>query len=172
MVKGIGTYIVGGNVNILYPLGGANLVIGKYCSISTGLTVLLGGEHRAEWISPYPFPEFVPQHCTGERHWRINNNNGGVVIGNDVWIGHGVTILSGVTIGDGAVIGTLSVVAKDIPPYSVAVGNPCKVVKQRFSEEHIKRLLEIKWWDLPPEKINSLIPLLMSEKIDDFIEAI
>ncbi len=53
-----------------------------------------------------------------------------VVIGDKTWLGANVTVLPGVSIGEGAVIGAGSVVTKDIPPYTVAVGNPCKVVKQ------------------------------------------
>lgn len=58
-----------------------------------------------------------------------------IVIGKDCWIGMGVQILPGVTIGDGVVIGAGSVVPKDLPPYTISVGNPCKVIKQRIKKE-------------------------------------
>lgn len=55
-----------------------------------------------------------------------------VVIGSDVWIGYGATVLSGVTIGDSSVIGAGAVVTKNVPPNSIAVGNPARVVSMRF----------------------------------------
>jgi virginiamycin A acetyltransferase len=78
---------------------------------------------------------------------------GPVTIGNNVWIGDNVIILSGVTIGDGAVIGAGSIVTKDAPPFSIAVGNPAKVIKKRFSDNVIKQLLEIQWWNWPERRI-------------------
>ena len=78
---------------------------------------------------------------------------GDTVVGNDVWIGQNVTVLPGVHIGNGAIIGANSVVASDIPPYCVAVGNPCKVIKKRFDDSLIEYLLNLKWWDWDAEKI-------------------
>ena len=79
-------------------------------------------------------------------------------------------VLSGVTIGDGAIIGANSLVTKDIPPYALAVGSPAKVIKYRFDEETIEKLLEIKWWDFTEEEILKIIPLLQSEDIDELIK--
>ena len=87
---------------------------------------------------------------------------GDTIVGNDVWIGQNVTIMPGVHIGDGAIIGANSVVASDIPPYTIAVGNPCKVKKKRFDDELIKYLLELKWWDWDSEKIFKNIDILCS----------
>ena len=78
----------------------------------------------------------------------------------DVWIGQNVTVMPGVHIGDGAIIGTNSVVAKDIPPYSIAVGNPCQVIRKRFDDELIELLLKLRWWDKSIEEIESLMPIL------------
>ena len=82
---------------------------------------------------------------------------GDTIIGNDVWIGQNVTIMPGVHIGDGAIIGTNSVVAKDIPPYAIAVGNPCRVVRKRFDDELIEILLKLRWWDKSIEEIENLM---------------
>ena len=78
---------------------------------------------------------------------------GDTVIENDVWLGQNVTVMPGVHIGNGAIIGANSVVTKDIDPYCIATGNPCKIVKKRFDDELISYLQELKWWDWPPEKI-------------------
>ena len=98
---------------------------------------------------------------------------GDTIIGNDVWIGQNVTVLPAVHIGDGAIIGANSVVAKDIPPYSVAVGNPCEVKSKRFDEDLIEYLLKIKWWDWSAEKIFKNMEALCSgdlSKIKNIID--
>ena len=77
-------------------------------------------------------------------------------IGNDVWIGANAIIQSGVTIGDGAIIGSGAVVTKDVPPYAIVVGVPAKILKYRFNKEQIKELLQLKWWNLPFDKIKNL----------------
>ena len=88
-----------------------------------------------------------------------------IKIGNDVWIGVEAMILDGVTIGDGAVIGARTVVTKDIPPYAIAVGVPAKIVKYRFEQEVINRLLEIKWWDFSDDKIDAHIEFFREPEI-------
>ena len=81
------------------------------------------------------------------------DNKGDIVVGNDVWIGYESVILSGVTIGDGAIIGTRAVVTKDIPPYTIVGGIPAKPIRRRFDDKTITKLLQIKWWDWPKERI-------------------
>ena len=142
-----------------------SLVIGKFCSIAKDVTIILGGNHRADWVTTYPFsaiPEVFPEalHINGHP-----STKGDVIIGNDVWIGYGSTIMSGITIGDGAIIGARSVVAKDIPPYSIAVGNPSRVVRYRFEREYIEHLLTVQWWNWDIEKIRENIRMLLSPEI-------
>jgi virginiamycin A acetyltransferase len=145
--------------------GESTLKIGKYCSIGEGVTILLGGEHKSNWVTTYPFDAFVSDF----KDLPLNSSKGGVTIGNDVWIGMNALILSGVCIGDGAVIGADAVVAKDIAPYSVVVGNPAKVIRKRFDDGTIEKLLKIKWWDWDFQKVKASIPLMMSDRIGEFV---
>ena len=145
----------------------ASLKIGKYCSISTHVVIFLGSEHRTDWISTYPFPLLweTAKSISGHPY-----SKGDVIIGSDVWIGYNATILSGVTIGDGAVIGTGSVVSGDVPPYAIVAGNPAQIIRYRFGDETIQKLLEIKWWDWPDEKVKENVRLICSDSIDEFIK--
>lgn len=78
------------------------------------------------------------------------------VIGNDVWIGYGAVILNGITIGDGAIIGAGSVVTRDVPPYSIVGGNPARVIRMRFRDTVIERLMDLKWWEYGPDILSGL----------------
>jgi len=98
------------------------------------------------------------------------STKGDVTIGNDVWVGINTLVLSGVSIGDGAVIGASSVVANDVPPYTVVAGNPARLIRRRFDDETIKKLLEMKWWNWDIQKIKDNMPLLRSNHIAEFIE--
>lgn len=148
------------------------LIIGKFCSLAAGIQIVLGGNHHTEWLSTYAFY----QETDSFPEWHnINNNSrhrGDVKIGNDVWIGRNALILSGAEIGDGAVIGAGAVVAGKIPPYSIAVGNPARVIKYRFTSSQCEKLLKIKWWDWDKNKINRLLSLICSSDIDQFISAV
>jgi len=145
---------------------GASLKIGKYCSIGPEVTIFLGSEHRIDWVSTYPFPFFWEEARSIPGH---PSTKGDVVIGNDVWIGFGVTVLSGVTVGDGAAVGARSVVTRDIPPYAIAAGNPARVIRYRFDEGTIRKLLEIQWWHWPDEKVKQNVRMICSDSIQSFI---
>jgi len=146
---------------------GTSLTIGKYCSISRNVTIFLGSEHRTDWVSTYPFPAIWEDAKSITGH---PSTKGDVIIGNDVWIGYEVTILSGVHIGDGAAIGACSAIAKDVPPYAIVAGNPAQIIRYRFDEETIEKLLKIKWWDWPDEKVKENVHLICSDSIDTFIK--
>ena len=137
----------------------ANLSIGKFCSIAQGVEVLLGGNHRSDWISTYPF-NVIYKDVVPPAESPISK--GDVVIGNDVWLGIGVKILSGITIGDGAVVGAYSVVTKNVPPYTKVAGTPAKNIGQRFPRDIVDRLLKIQWWNWPEDKILGAAHLLQS----------
>lgn len=146
----VGDYTYGTPV-VRWLIGQEKITIGKFCSISPGVEILVSGNHPIDTVSTYPFMSLkdIWPGALGE----CPTARGDIHIGHDVWIGKDATILSGVTIGHGAVIGTQAVVAKDIPPYAIAVGNPARVIRYRFDEETIRMLLEVKWWDWPEEKI-------------------
>ena len=164
----IGKYSYG--IPKIYSWGeGTKLIIGNFCSIADNVNVYLGGNHRTDWITTYPFGHInqsVFNSFDGIGH---PSTNGDVMIGNDVWIGSNVTIMSGVTIGDGAVIANNSHIVKNIEPYSLVGGNPAKLIKYRFTPEQIKKLLDIKWWFWDDLKINTNLQLLCNENIDEFI---
>jgi lipopolysaccharide transport system ATP-binding protein len=142
------------------------LVIGRFCSISEGVKIIVDGNHRLDWVTTYPFGELLhdvaknPDHPIGK---------GDMKIGNDVWIGMNATILPGVQIADGAVIGAGAVVVKDVLPYEVVGGNPAKHIAFRFSAEQILALMRIAWWDWDLDKIKREVPILQSEKLSEFI---
>jgi len=140
--------------------------IGKFCSIAENLQFIVRGAHMIDWVTTYPFQALwnmdVPLHDLPP--------HSPIIIGNDVWIAANVKIKQGVTIGDGAILATECFVTKDVPPYALVGGNPAKIIKYRFTEEQIKDLLEIKWWDWEDEKIKEIVPLLVSNNIDEFIK--
>ncbi len=91
---------------------------------------------------------------------------GDTTVGNDVWIGHKATIMAGVTIGDGAIIAAHSLVTKEVAPYSIVGGNPAREIRKRFTEDQIKKLLEIQWWNWNIEKITNNVHNLTSNNFD------
>lgn len=149
----------------------AKLKIGKYCSFGVGVHIYLGGNHRTDWVTTYPFnalPQTYPDaaHITGHPA-----SNGDVEIGSDVWIANNVTIFSGVKIGHGAVVGANAVVRKNVEPYGIVIGNPAQQTRLRFDENTVRQLLEIAWWDWPDEKVRGAIPLLQSGDIQGFLNS-
>ena len=156
-----------GNPQVFIWGEGSTLTIGAFCSIAKGIEIFLGGDHRSDWATTYPFPALweLAKDIKGHPY-----SKGNVIIGNDVWIGAGSTILSGVTVGSGAVIGARSVVVQDIPPYAIVFGNPAKIMRFRFNESTVKDLLRIRWWDWGDEKIAEYLPLLLSPDIGVFIK--
>jgi acetyltransferase-like isoleucine patch superfamily enzyme len=148
----------------------ANMKIGSFCSIADNIKVFLGGNHRTDWVTTYPFGHVyqdIFNTFDGSGH---PTTNGDVIVGNDVWIGSNTTIMSGVKIGDGAVIAANSHVVKDVEPYAIVGGNPARTIRYRFSQEQISKLLEICWWNWDDDKINQNLKLLCSNNIQEFID--
>ena len=148
-----------------YEWNGDRLIIGKFCQIAAGVEfVMNGANHQMNAVSTYPFYTL--------EGWDMEPPpssdmplKGDTVVGNDVWIGQNAVILPGVHIGDGAIIGADSVVGSNVEPYTVAAGNPCRVLRKRFDDEMIGLLIKFRWWDKSIEEINSLIPVLTCSDI-------
>ena len=145
------------------------LSIGRFCSISDQVTIILGGNHRTDWVTTYPFPAFDKTWPGAAAIKGHPDSKGDICIGNDIWIGYGATILSGVTIGNGAVIGAQSVVTEDVAPYAIIAGNPGRERKKRFDQSTIDALLQLAWWDWPEEKIKKNLSLLCSDQVKQLL---
>ena len=152
------SYLANSNINDFSSIGRNSTVInsevGKYCSVSWNVTIG-ATSHDYTKISSHAFPYI--------RRFGFVNFNKRIItktkVGNDVWLGANAIILPGLTIGDGAVIAAGAVVTKDVPPYSIMAGIPAKVIKSRFDEETVNRLMDLKWWDLSHEVLKSNIEL-------------
>lgn len=165
-----GQFVIGGSTygrpKIRFAETGAKLRIGRYGSIADNVEILLGGNHRLDWVTTYPFPALPRLWPEAAGRDGSHATNGDVNIGHDVWLGSQCLVLSGVTIGHGAVVAARAVVTRDVPPYAVVAGNPARIVRYRLSEEQIAALLAKRWWDRPEAEIGALIPILMSDRIE------
>lgn len=147
----------------------ARLSIGNYCSIASNVEIYLGGNHRIDWITTYPFPHFFPE-ATHIKDYEVTNGN--VEIGSDVWLCQNSTILSGVKIGHGAIIANGAIVTKDVAAYEIVGGNPAKHIRWRFDEETREILLKSAWWDWPEQELLEIVDILCSNNIAQFIRYI
>jgi len=151
------------NVKYLFDFIGDKLIIGKYCSIATGVTFIMnGGNHLTESVSSFPFAIFG-EDWSDAMEGKSYPTKGNTAVGNDVWIGYNAIIMPGVTIGDGAIIAANSTVTKDVEPYSIVGGNPAKEIKKRFSDKKIIELLELQWWNWSSGKITENLDWLTSK---------
>lgn len=153
------------NVLYNYDFSKVKLVIGKFCAIAAETRFIMTGDHKLDAISTYPFPIF---NCGWETAFNIFDLpvKGDIIVGHDVWFGYHTLIKGGVNIGHGAIIAAGAVVVKDVPPYTIVAGNPGRVVKKRFDDTTIDRLLAIAWWDWDIEKINKNLRLICSLDVD------
>ena len=176
---------VGNNSNIVGDLGYCSYIgnnckiygkVGKYTSIANNVVVVTGNHPTKTFVSTHP-AFYSSEKQAGltyvektifEEHKFADAEGHSVVIGNDVWIGTNVTIIEGVTVGDGAVVAAGAVVTKNVPSYAVVGGVPAKVIKYRFEEKQIEKLLDIKWWNWSQEKIKENAALF--ENIDLFMK--
>lgn len=140
------------------------VTIGKYCSIAENCIFDCGFQHNHKFVTTYPidvqmFMGYLPPNRPEVRD---------IVVGNDVWFGESVVVMNGVTIGDGAVIGIRSIITKDVEPYEIVVGHH-RSLGYRFSDDQIKRLLSLQWWDWPEERVKANAHLMLSEDIEYFL---
>lgn len=149
------------------------LKIGQCVSIAKDVVFMLGGEHSISTLSTFPFDVFYSEAIkksvitkTIDIKKKIKYNS--ITIEDDVWIGMGATILSGVHIHQGAVVGARSVVAKDVPPYAIVVGSPARVIRYRFSQKVIDKLLKYADYSkLTEEKVQEHLDLLLNTELTD-----
>lgn len=154
--------------NVLYHYGPEKLRIGKFCAFGTGVRFIMNGaNHRMDGPSTFPFP--IMGGSWSEHFDLISGlpGRGDTVVGHDVWFGYGVTVMPGVRIGHGAVIASGSVVVDDVPDYGVVGGNPAKLIRTRYSEDEVARLLAVAWWDWPAEQLTEHVRTVMSGSIDE-----
>ena len=152
------------NVLYHYPINHERLVIGRFCSIACGARFLFNSaNHTQRSLSTYIFPVlFEEWDLDVNRIPEAWDNRGDIIVGNDVWIGYEAVILAGVTIGDGAIIAARAVVTKDVPPYTIVGGVPARPIRKRFPQPEIDRLLALRWWDWPAEKIAAHLDAIQS----------
>jgi virginiamycin A acetyltransferase len=150
-----------------YDFLGDRLIIGKFCAIAQGIEFIMNGaNHRMNAATTYPF--YIMGGGWEKTMPALTDLpfKGDTVIGSDVWIGQHVTILPGVQVGDGAIIAANAVVARDVPAYHIAGGNPARVLKKRFADDLIEHLLKMKWWDWSAEKIFANLEILSSGDLE------
>ena len=148
---------------VLYAYGPERLIIGRYCAIASGVRFVMPGANHADLgPSTFPFGIFGPP-------WDVTMDlvmgapsRGDTVVGNDVWLGYQALVLPGVTIGHGAVVAAASVVASDVPPYAIVGGNPGRVIRRRYEDDDVERLLRAAWWDWPVELVTEHARTIMS----------
>ena len=160
------------NVLYHYPFSKDRLIIGKFCALAKGVKFIMNGaNHQVSGFSSYPFFIFG----NGWEKVTPQDNElpfkGDTIVGNDVWIGYESIIMPGVTIGDGAIVAAKSVVVKDVPAYSVIGGNPAQIIKRRFSQDIVDRLLEISWWNWKIEKITANLDKIVAADINALLLA-
>ncbi|MCB1406680.1 MAG: CatB-related O-acetyltransferase [Rhodobacteraceae bacterium] len=149
----------------LYPGAPERLVIGRFAQIAQGVTfITASANHPLRGVSTYPF-RIYDMSTTGPYRDEARTH-GDTVIGPDVWLGFEARVLPGVTIGAGAIVAACAVVAHDVPPYAVVAGNPARVVKMRFDDATIARLLALAWWDWPIDRILAALPAIEDADLD------
>ncbi|WP_432052001.1 CatB-related O-acetyltransferase [Streptomyces xiamenensis] len=154
--------------NVLYHYGPEKLVIGRFCALGAEVRFLMNGaNHRMDGPSTFPFP--IMGGSWAEHVDLISGlpGRGDTVVGNDVWLGYRTLVMPGVRIGHGAIIASGSVVVDDVPDYGIAGGNPARLIRRRYADADIDRLLALAWWDWPLPHLTAQLRTIMSGTIED-----
>lgn len=173
-VASVGDFSYGLDVSqVLQWEPGQYISIGKFTSIASGVTFIVGGNHNLDWFTTYPFAEDfnAADRVRGDRNGHPRKPKG-IKIGNDVWIGTNSTMMDGIEVGDGAVIAANSHVIKSVPSYAIVGGNPAKLIQYRFDEEMVAKLIEMSWWDWEVECLSQVCNLLCSSASPDTLDEI
>ncbi|MFC2124333.1 Vat family streptogramin A O-acetyltransferase [Bacteroidota bacterium] len=158
--------------NVLYHFDfiGDKLIIGKFCAIARNVQFIMNGaNHQQGGISTYPFYIFNKGWEKATPDSNDSMIKGDTIVGNDVWIGYEATIMPGINIGHGSIVASKSVVTKDVLPYTVVGGNPAKIIRSRYDENTMNKLLEIAWWNWPVEKITENLEYIVKGNIDKLL---
>ncbi|WP_425354555.1 CatB-related O-acetyltransferase [Jiella sonneratiae] len=155
------------NVLHHFDFYGDRLIIGRFVAIAAGTRfVMNGANHAMGGFSTYPFNIFANG---WEKGFDISSwtgqSRGDTVVGNDVWLGMESLVMPGVTIGDGAIVAARSTLVSDVPPYAIVGGNPARVIRMRFDEATVARLLALAWWNWPADKITRHLDLIRGADI-------
>jgi virginiamycin A acetyltransferase len=149
--------------NVLYAIGPERLVIGRYCALAEGVRFIMpGANHAMLGPSTFPFGIFGGDWADTMDLVMGAPSRGDTVVGNDVWLGYRALVAPGVTIGDGAVVAAGSVVATDVPAYGIVAGNPARLLRRRYEDADVDRLLRAAWWDWPVELVTEHARTIMS----------
>ncbi len=149
---------------VLYGVGPERLIIGRFCAIASGVRFLMPGANHAD-LGPSTFPFGIFGEPWASRTMDLvmgAASRGDTTVGHDVWLGYRALVMPGVTIGHGAIVAAASVVASDVPPYAIVAGNPARVVRRRFDDESVARLLRTAWWDWPIELVTEHARTIMA----------
>lgn len=157
------------NVLYNYDLDRVKLVIGKFCAIASDTRFLMTGDHKLDAISTYPFIIFQEgwENAFDYNEFPVK---GDIIVGHDVWFGYNSFVKGGVNIGHGAIVAANAVVVKDVPPYAIVAGNPAKVVKMRFDDKTVKKLLQISWWDWSIQHITEHLSVICDAEVDRLVD--
>jgi acetyltransferase-like isoleucine patch superfamily enzyme len=153
----------------MYMGSECKVVVGAFCSIAPGVQIIAGGGHPASRVSTFPFR--IRWRMAGVYEDGMPETRGDIVIGSDVWLGTDAIVLSGVSIGHGAIVAAGSVVTHSVPPYAIVGGVPAAVIRYRFDNDTIQKLLQISWWEWDDSTIKEAVPLLSSSDVQAFLDS-